>query len=400
MNFLINLSKNHVIMSTYEVLGSRAPVACDYGDCEGVAMAFMSKGTTVSPLPFRHPSLLDSEIRIRVEHSGLCQSDIHHARGLWGNELTLPLVTGHEIVGVVEKIGEKVTHLKEGDRVGFGVFRDCCHHCFECRTGEDNLCSDLRYTYEPHFGGYATSFQAKEDFFFKLDDSFPGESAPVFCAGAAVYAPLKRHVLPTHKVGIVGIGGLGHLAIMFARKFGCEVTAISTSTSKEAEARSLGAQNFLNLNDPEQLKRASGSLDFILDTSIKINLGVDFGLVKKRGTCAVVALPDVEHDLGLNLFQMLMNQQTLVGSAVASRLDIMDMVEFIRLNKIKPMVDLYPFADIQLGINSLAYGTPRPPKYRNVVETASFFRTLETRRAKVPDVGKENQKRTHCCELQ
>ena len=380
-------------------MGSRAPVPCDYGDSDGVAMAFMDYGTTVTPLPFRHPPLLDSEIRIKVTHSGLCQSDIHRAKGLWGRNVIFPLVPGHEIVGVVEKIGERVTNLKEGDRVGFGVIRDCCHNCFECKTGEDNLCGSLKYTYEPYFGGYSTSFQAGHDFFFKLEENFPGECAPIFCAGAAVYSPLKHHLTPTMKVGIIGIGGLGHLGIMFANRFGCDVTAISTSSNKAVEAKSFGAQHFLNSNDPEQVKMAQGSLDFILDTSVKSNLTMNFGLLKKRGTCAIVGLPDIGHDLNLNMLQILMSQQTLVGSTVASRLDIEDMLNFVSLHKIKPLVEVYPFSDTQLAVNSLANGTPKAPKYRNVIETASFFKTLESRKIKTPEIEVPKRK-SNCCTMQ
>jgi uncharacterized zinc-type alcohol dehydrogenase-like protein len=342
-------------------------------------MAFMELGTTVTPLPFRQPSLLDTDVRIKVTHAGLCASDVHRSQGKWGQDVILPLVPGHEIVGVVEKIGEKVTHVKEGDRVGFGVFRECCRHCFECRTGEDNLCGGLSGTYEPNFGGYSTSFQARDDFFFKIDDSFPGEFAPVFCAGATVYAPLKRFVNPTMKVGIVGIGGLGHLGIMFANRFGCDVTAISTTPSKESEAKGFGATHFLNVNDPEQMKKAQSSFDFILDTSVKLNFQMDLSLLKKRGTCAIVGLPDEAHDTGLNMFQLLMNQQTLVGSSVASRLDIEDMLSFMKLQNVRPLVEVYPFADTQSAVTSLALGTPRAPKYRNVVETASFFKTFKPR---------------------
>lgn len=366
-------------MSTYDILGDRAPVPCDIGDADGVAMAFMNLGTTVTPLPFRHPSLLDTDVRIRITHAGLCASDLLRSQGLWGKDVILPLVPGHEIVGVVEKIGEKVTHVQVGDKVGYGVFRDCCRSCFECRTGEDNLCADLTYCYEPNFGGYSTSFQARDDFFFKVDDTFPGEFAPIFCAGATVYAPLKKHVTPTMKVGVVGIGGLGHLGIMFANKFGCDVTAISTSPSKEAEAKEFGAHHFLNSADPEQLKKAAGKFDFILDTSIKMNFGMNFSLLKKRATCAIVGLPDEEHDNGLNMLQILMSQQKLVGSTVASRLDIEDMLNFMKLHSVKPLVDVYPFADTQSAVNSLAFGRPKPPKYRNVVETASFFKTFTPR---------------------
>lgn len=363
-------------MSTFEILGDRAPVPCDIGDADGVAMAFMERGTTVTPLPFRHPSLLDNQVRIRVSHAGLCQSDMLKAQCLWGPDTIYPLVPGHEIVGTVEKIGEKVTNVQVGDRVGFGVFKDCCRTCYECRTGEDNLCTQLEYTYCPDFGGYSTSFQSTGDFFFKIDDSFPGQFAPLFCAGATVYSPIKKFVKPSMKVGVVGIGGLGHVALMFANKFGCDVTAISTSASKESESKAMGAHHFLNISDPEQIKKAQASFDFIIDTSVKMNLMMNFSMIKPRGKCVIVGLPDEEHDVGLNLGQLLMKQQELIGSSVGSRLDIEDMLSFIKLHNIQPLVEVYPFADTQAAVNSLAHSNPKAPKYRNVIETASFFKTF------------------------
>jgi uncharacterized zinc-type alcohol dehydrogenase-like protein len=214
-------------------MADRSLVHCDLGDADSFAWAFVEKGTNVVPFPFRQPALGDKEVRIKVTHAGLCHSDIFRSTGGWGEDILFPLVTGHEIIGKVEKVGEKITHLQEGDYVGFGPFRDCCDSCFYCRSGRDNLCYDWKETYEPWFGGYSTSFQARGDFYFKLDENMSGEHAPIFCAGATVYPPLMYYAQPTMKVGIVGVGGLGHMAIKFANKFGCEVTAISKTSQKE-----------------------------------------------------------------------------------------------------------------------------------------------------------------------
>lgn len=352
---------------------------CDIGDADGVAMAFLEKGTKVTPLPFRQPALGDKQIRIRVTHAGLCMSDLLTSTGQWG-EPYLPLVPGHEIVGIVEKVGEKVSHLHEGDKVGFGVYRDCCDACSECRTGHENMCAAKSYTYDPYsYGGYATSFQSRGDFFFKLDESFPGYAAPLFCAGTTIYNPLKQYAKPFMKVGIIGIGGLGHVAIKFANKFGCEVTAISTSPGKEQEAKSMGAHHFINSKDPESLKKHANSLDLILDTCTAVNLEQDFALVRPRGHVALVGAPNVEHDCNLNITQILMRQQELHGSEVGPRMVIEDMLEFVRLHNIVPDVDIYPFADTQSAVNSLFSGSPKWPRYRNVIETKDFFNTFTPR---------------------
>ncbi|CAG9327757.1 unnamed protein product [Blepharisma stoltei] len=271
--------------NTYEALKDRSPQPCTLGDAQGVAMAFYEPGTTLSPLPFRHPELLDREIQINVTHVGCCHSDVFMATQAWFPGVHYPLVPGHEIVGIVDKIGEKVTKYQPGDKVGFGVLRDCCEQydsCLHCRTGNENYCPKRVGTYDPHFGGYATSFQAKGNFFYKLDDSFPGEAAPLFCAGMTVFPPLQKDVVGGMKVGVVGIGGLGHLALKFARAMGTEVTAISTSSSKETDAKEFGAHHFINLKDEKQVKNGIGSLDYIINTATSYDIGQCCSLLKPR----------------------------------------------------------------------------------------------------------------------
>jgi uncharacterized zinc-type alcohol dehydrogenase-like protein len=364
-------------MSTFKVLGDKSPIPCDIGDADSFAWAFLERGTKVDPFPFCQPFLDDKEVRIKVTHAGLCHSDIMRPTGSWGENILFPMVPGHEIIGTVEKVGEKVTHLQEGDYVGFGPFRDCCDSCSYCRKGRDNLCLESKETDDPWFGGFSTSFQARGDFYFKLHESIPGEYAPLFCAGATVYPPLMYYAQPTMKVGIVGIGGLGHMAIKFANKFGCEVTAISKTSHKEPEARKFGAHHFLDLNDAEKVKRAGKSFDLIIDTSVIVDLEMDFNLLKNRSKCCLVGCPDIKHDHKLNMMQLLMNQQELAGNFVGSRQEIEDMLEFARFNEISPQVEVYKFEDMQKAINSLAYGNPRPPRFRNVVETASFFQCFK-----------------------
>ena len=363
-------------MATFIVLGDRAPVPCDIGDADAVAMAFMEKGITVTPLPFRQPPLLDKEVRIKVTHSGLCHSDIFHSTEGWGAHGCFPLVPGHEIVGIVEKVGEKVTKVEVGDKVAFGCFSDCCDSCYLCKKGHDNFCAKRDFTYNPYFGGYATSFQSRGDFFFKLQDSFDGADAPLLCAGITTYNPLIKHARPGMKVGIVGIGGLGHLAIQYANKMGCEVTAISTSPNKEEEAKGFGAHHFINSKDPESLQRNERTLDLILDSSTGLNLRQNFKLLKPRGSTVIVGNPDADYDANLNIFEMLMAQQELHGSLVGSRVDIEEMFEFSRIHNIKPLSEVYAFADTQTAVDSLAKGLPHFPKYRNVLETESFFKTF------------------------
>ena len=367
-------------MASFQALGDRAPIPCDIGDADGVAMAFMEKGTTVTPLPFRQPPLLDHQLRIRVTHAGLCHSDLFASTEQWQAHGMFPLVTGHEIVGIVEKVGQKVTKFHEGDKVGFGVFAGCCSSCYFCNTGADNLCAEMSFTYLPSFGGYATSFQNDAAFFFKLHEEFQGAlNAPLFCAGATTYSPIKRFARPGMKVGIVGIGGLGHMGIQYAKAFGCEVYAISTTAAKEEEARKLGAHHFIHSRDPEQLKKNARSLDFILETGSSMNLNMNFALLKPRSSVAVVGAPATGEDAHFNIIGALMAQQELHGSHVGSRLLVEDMLDFSRLHNINVVSELYPFADTQAALDSLGNGNPHFPKYRNVIETESFFKNFTPR---------------------
>ncbi|RYG52323.1 hypothetical protein EON67_01520 [archaeon] len=180
---------------------------------------------------------------------------------------TYPLVAGHEVVGVVNAVGPAVTTVKVGDHVGMGPQRGSCASCGFCAEGLDNICTKFEGLYDPKFGGYATSITVPERFVFKIPDAIPLDKAgPLLCAGVTTYAPLARYVKAGDRVGVVGIGGLGHMGLQYAAAMGCDTWAISTSDSKEAEARSFGASNFLNSTNEANMARAAGTFDFILCT--------------------------------------------------------------------------------------------------------------------------------------
>lgn len=231
-------------------------------------------------------------------------------------------------------------------------------------------------TFNPHFGGYATSFQANASHFYHLRDDFPGQAAPLFCAGMTVFPPLLRHVRAGMKVGIVGIGGLGHLGIKFAHAMGAEVTAISTSATKEDEAREFGAHHFLNVRDETQLKNAQNHFDLILNTATSLNLAQDCELLKPRGILNVVGFPAATEDVHFNLLPLLMKNLTLTANPVGSRWEGEQMLEYTRIHNVYPQCEVYKFADAQQSVNSLAHGNPHYPRYRNVLETGSFMETF------------------------
>lgn len=365
-------------VSTYTVLGPKAPTACEEAEATAFAQAIMTPGTTLTLLPYKPAPLDAHELRIRVTHAGLCHSDVFHATQRWFDFIAVPLVPGHEIVGIVTDLGSGVTDFAVGERVAFGTIRDCCSSptCQSCVSGHENYCPKVVFTYNPHLGGYSTSFQGRDYFFTRVPENIPSEvAAPLMCAGITVYNPLAKHVRPGMKVGIQGIGGLGHLALQIANKMGAEVTAISTSAAKEAAARTLGAHHFLISRDAEQMKAAAGSFDFILLTATSFDVNAYVNLLKPRGTLAVVGAPDRDEVCKINLFGLMLQGKTLATSCVGSMMEIREMLQFCSVHNIRPKVEVFPFAEAQAAMNMLAHNNPRGPEFRCVLETESFLRS-------------------------
>ena len=229
-------------------------------------------------MPFRYdPGPMGlREVEIAISHCGICHSDVHLISNDWGIS-QFPFIPGHEIIGTVTAIGSEVRAFKVGQRVGLGWQSDSCGECEWCTRGMENLCASLEATCVHRNGGYANRVRANARFVIAIPDALDSEqAAPLLCGGITVYNPMRGHgINPSSRVGVVGIGGLGHLAIQFARVFGAEVTAFSTSAEKEAEARSLGAHNFVNTRESKSMKEVFGTQDFILST---INADQDWGV--------------------------------------------------------------------------------------------------------------------------
>ena len=246
-------------------------------------------------LPFRYdPGELGAqEVEIGITHCGICHSDLHLISNDWGIS-QYPFIPGHEIVGTVTGIGSQVRSLKVGQRVGLGWQSNSCGQCEWCSRGLENLCPYQEATCVHRHGGYASGVRANARFVSPIPDALPSEqAAPLLCGGITVYSPLRDHgVNPSSRVGVIGIGGLGHIAIQFAKVFGAEVIAFSTSTSKEEEARSLGAHHFVNSRESKAMKDVAGSLDFILNTA---NADQDWNVyiqaLRPTGTLCFVGIP-------------------------------------------------------------------------------------------------------------
>src|SRR5512139_2529524 len=212
--------------------------------------AHARKGPLV-PFVYDPSPLGPHDVEIRITHCGICHSDVHLVDGDWGVG-SYPMVPGHEIVGTVAALGPEARHLETGQRVGVGWQRGACLGCDLCGTGDENLCPRNEATCVDHHGGFADRIRVDGRFAFPIPDALASENAaPLLCGGATVYSPLRRWVKPPMRVGVVGIGGLGHLALQFARAMGCEVTAISSSPDKAAEARGFGAHHFLATREPK-----------------------------------------------------------------------------------------------------------------------------------------------------
>ncbi|PJE80444.1 putative formaldehyde dehydrogenase AdhA [invertebrate metagenome] len=307
------------------------------------------------------PAPLDSDsVQIDVTHNGLCHTDIHMRDNDWGIS-QFPLVPGHEVVGTVTRTGDRVTHLSIGDRVGFGWIRNSCRRCDYCLQGQENICRE-GYTglIVGHHGGFADKLQAPADFAFRIPDALDSVyAAPLLCAGITVYTPLRTHIThPGMKIGVIGIGGLGHLAIQFAYAMGAEVTAFSTSADKEQEARQFGAHHFRHWT-PATLKNMAGSQDLLLNTAPSaIDWQATFALLGNNGKLCLVGIP-ASADITLPLSTLVFGQKSLVGSIVGGRTFMNEMLSLAAAHHIVPMVETMPLSDINKAMDQVATNKAR-----------------------------------------
>lgn len=322
--------------------------------------AVLKQGEKLQKWEYEPAPLGRQDVEIEVTHNGLCHTDIHMRDNDW-NVSTFPLVAGHEVVGKVTKIGEDVTSLKIGDRVGFGWIRNSCRTCSPCLRGEENICQN-GYTglIVGNHGGFANHLRAPADFAYKIPEALDSASAaPLLCAGITVYTPLRTYIKhPGTKVGVIGIGGLGHLAIKFARAMGAEVTAFSTSIDKDKESKEFGAHHFCNWNNNEEVQQLSGKQDLIISTSSsEIDWDKCFNLLANNGVFCIVGLP--VSTLNIPLLPLVFGQKMIAGSVVGGRRFMQEMLEFAALNQIKPMIETMPLSDINAAMDKVAANKAR-----------------------------------------
>ena len=322
--------------------------------------------------PGAHDVLLD------ILFCGVCHSDIHQARGEWGGEL-FPMVPGHEIVGRVAKAGSAAAKFRVGDLVGVGCIVDSCRACRPCGEGLEQFCEKgPALTYNgtemdrrtPTFGGYATQVVVDERYVVRVPDGLdPAAAAPLLCAGITTYSPLKHWgVKAGDRVGVVGLGGLGHMGVKIAASMGAEVTVLSTSAGKEADARRLGASALAVTKDPSTFSRLRGHFDLILDTvSAQHDYGAYLSLLRTRGKMVIVGAPS--HPTPISAFALIGGNKVLAGSMIGGIAETQEMLDHCARHGIVSDIELIPIQKINEAYERILKSDVR---YRFVIDIASL----------------------------
>jgi uncharacterized zinc-type alcohol dehydrogenase-like protein len=314
--------------------------------------AAQSKTSLLAPFHFDRREPGPNDVVLSIDYCGICHSDIHQARGEWGRDL-FPMVPGHEIIGHVTAIGSEVTRFKVGDAAAVGVIVESCMHCENCKADLEVYCSDggpvdtynaVLRNGERTYGGYSDNIVTPEHFVHTLSPKLdPAGAATLLCAGITTYSPLRHWgVGPGKKVGIIGLGGLGHMALKFAHSFGAHVVQFTTSESKIEDAKRLGADEVVISKDADAMAKHSGSFDFILDcVSAPHDMNAYLNLIKLNGTLCLVGLPD--QPLSVAPFSLLANRRSLAGSAIGGMKETQEMLDYCAEKGIVSDIEIVSF---------------------------------------------------------
>lgn len=314
-------------------------------------MAAMKAKAPLVPYSFERRKPKDHDVVIDIKYCGICHSDIHMTRDEWGFGSPFPMVPGHEIAGVVQAVGSKVTKHKVGDHVGIGCMVDSCRECNHCQQELEQYClqgNTMTYGSMERDGsaitqgGYSNVIVANEDFVLRIPKSLPlDKAAPLLCAGITLYSPLTHWKAgPGKKVGIMGLGGLGHMGVKIAAALGAEVTVLSHSESKREDAKKLGAHRFLLTKTPEAFQQNANYFDLIINTvsSADIQIASYFGLLKLNGTLVSVGAPD--KPLSVPVFSLILMRRSFAGSLIGSIKETQEMLDFCAKHNITPEIEV------------------------------------------------------------
>jgi uncharacterized zinc-type alcohol dehydrogenase-like protein len=342
------------------------------------AYAAQNATTPLGPFNFERREVGEKDLQIEILYCGVCHSDIHQVRNEWGGSM-YPMVPGHEIVGKVTKIGKDVKKFKVGDLAGIGCFVDSCRECENCKQSLQQYCergmvgtynSKEKGTGLPTYGGYSTQIVVDELYTLKVSDKLPLSGvAPLLCAGITTYSPLKYvGVRKGHKVGVLGLGGLGHMAVKFAVAFGAEVTMLSSSPSKKADAQKLGAHHFVLTSDEKAMKEAQNSFDFILNTvSAPHDYNIYLNLLRTNGTMIVVGVPPTPSEVPA--FNLIAKRRSIIGSLIGGIKETQEMLDFCAEHNIVSDVEVIDIKQINESYERMLKGDVR---YRFVIDIASL----------------------------
>lgn len=337
-----------------------------------------SATTPIVPLTIERRTPKPHDVEIEIRYCGVCHSDLHTARNEWGNAV-YPCVPGHEIVGVVTAVGSHVKKFKVGDRAGVGCLVDSCRECANCKDGLEQFChSGATFSYgSPErdgsgitHGGYSQSIVTHEDFVLHIADNLPLDAAaPLLCAGITTYSPLKYwKVGKGTRVGVLGLGGLGHMGVKLAVAMGAEVTMLSHSPSKEKDAKRLGAHQFVLTSDAEQVKKVTGYFDFILDTvSAEHDYNFYLGLLRTNGTMVCVGVPPSPTPVAA--FSIIFGRKSLAGSLIGGLPETQEMLDFCAEHNIVSDIELIRMDQINEAYERMMKGDVR---YRFVIDMATL----------------------------
>lgn len=328
------------------------------------AYAANSAESDFEAIEFDPGRLGPDEVEVAVEYCGICYSDLSMKQNEWG--LTnYPFVGGHEVVGRIVEMGDRVEGLERGQRVGVGWTSASCLRCDQCQSGYQNRCPDAQATIVGRHGGFANRVRAQAAWTIPIPEGVDSvDCGPLFCGGLTVFNPLvENKIMPTARVAVIGIGGLGHMALKFAGAWGCEVTALSTSPEKEDEAREMGAHHFLNSRDSQALQSVAGKFDMVLDT---VNASLDWdAYLKMLRPGGKLHLVGAAEKVEATVFPIIMGQKSIGGSPTGSIVRAKEMLEFCDRHRIRPLVQTFPMSKINDAMRHLTDGKAR---YRVVLQ--------------------------------
>ena len=340
--------------------------------------AAQSAKSPVAPWNFQRREVKSRDVQIDILYCGICHSDLHQIRDEWGGSI-YPMVPGHEIIGRVSKIGRQVQKFKIGQLVGVGCMVDSCRECENCKKGLEQYCTGGQsFTYNsfeqdkktPTYGGYSKVIVVHEDFVLHVSEKLPMEAvAPLLCAGITTYSPLKHwKVGKGHKLAVVGLGGLGHMAVKFGVAFGAEVTLLSTSLSKENDAKKLGAHKFVLTSDEARIQEVKGYFDFIIDTvSAPHNYNLYLSLLKSDGVHICVGVPPTPAEI--YGFSLIAGRKSLAGSSIGGLPETQEMLDYCAENNIVSDVEVINIRDVNIAYERMLKADVR---YRFVIDMATL----------------------------